>query len=134
MKYECTCWNSKKHRGKILWHCVDHLLSIHLLVTSTGDFVSKLCCLWLLLNNIYVEKILVKTPLCECPIVISLSYHLSFLPSLQRSLVQSIPLPLAHSGSYIIHRVLLGKECAVTLNHVFRSKVKVIGELYEQSL
>lgn len=39
-------------------------------------------------------------------------------------------------GAYLLspgpltHRVSLGKGCVVTLNHVFRSKVKVIAELY----
>lgn len=46
--------------------------------------------------------------------------------------VCSIPsLPLAQSDSYLTHRVPLGSRCAMALNHVFRSNVKVIAELYK---
>lgn len=60
------------------------------------------------------------------------SVRLSFRP---RSLVRSIPsLPLAQSDSYLTHRMPLGSGCAMALNHVFRSYVKVIAELYIKSL
>lgn len=64
--------------------------------------------------------------------------HLSFHPSVcPKSLVRSISsqsVPLAQSGSYFSHRVPWNKGCAVTLNHIFRSKLEVLAELYEKSL
>lgn len=69
---------------------------------------------------------------CRCPLLTSLSIcpfvHL-------RPLVRNIiSLPLSQSGSYITHIVPMGKGCAVTLIQVFRSTVKVIAELCENSL
>lgn len=39
-------------------------------------------------------------------------------------------LPLAFSGSNLTHRVSLDKWYVVTLNHIFKSKVKVISEVW----
>lgn len=57
-------------------------------------------------------------------------------PSLRlRSLVRSIfSLPMAQSGSYFTHRVPFGKMCAVAMNRVYKSKAKVVAELYIKSL
>lgn len=42
--------------------------------------------------------------------------------------------PLTEFGSYFTHRVPLGKRFSVSLNHVSRSKIKIIAELSLKSL
>lgn len=57
--------------------------------------------------------------------MISLSVHLTWLVLS----IFSFSLPFGSYGLYFTHIVSLGKECAVTLNQVFRSKVRVIAKL-----
>lgn len=62
--------------------------------------------------------------------------YLSVCPSVcLRILVRGIKsFPLAQIGPYFTHMVPLGKGYTETFNHVFRSKVNVIAELYEKFL
>lgn len=99
-------------------------------ILISGDNLTMKCTDAINYNSIF------RVPLCRHPVVISLSVHLSFRPFVcPRSLVLSISsLPVAHSGSYITHRVPVGNRCALTLNKLSRSNVKAIAEFYEKSL
>lgn len=77
---------------------------------------------------------IIRTSLCGCIFVFSLSIHSSIQPSVLpsvrlRSLSGVYLLSLALSGSYYTYRVPLDKGFAVILKQDSRSKVKVIAEL-----
>lgn len=80
------------------------------------------------INQFEAGNMLIRTPLNGDQYV-----HPSIIPS-ENACPEHIFLPMAQSGSSFTQRVPLGKMCAVAMNRVYKSKAKVVAELYIKSL